>query len=130
MASILRLMSRNLHTPKNYPATAALIETIQKRHTSIFLSNINELTSKRTSFQADKANLAKFEGLKQNIESIKPDTQIMANSSSGSDYLDLIYAARTDKDIDFIVQFLRLSVKQFLYFWKNPMNFKFFYLKE
>ena len=118
MASILRLMSRSVQTTKNYPMARSLIETLQKRHTSILMSNIDDLMTKRNSFQADRANIVKFEHLKQNIKLIKPDKKMMVDSSSGSDYLDLIYAANSDTDIESIVQFLRLSVKQnnFVYF--------------
>ncbi len=94
----------------------SLIEIFQQRHASVFMSNIDALMTKRDNFQANKENMAKIKNIKHNIKSIKPDTQIMANSSTGSDYLDLIYAARTDTDIDSIVQFLRLSVKKYSFF--------------
>lgn len=74
----------------------------------MFLSHIEDLMTKRDNFQGDKTNLEKFENLKHNIEMIKPDNKIINSTSSGSDFLNMIYASKTDNDIDAIVKFLQM----------------------
>ena len=84
------------------------------------VEHLNDLIAKREAFHKDQAKIDKFERLKTNVSSIRLNNRLLSNkelnqrasdsSSNNLEYMDLIYAARTEEDLEVIVEFLRLFV--------------------
>lgn len=74
---------------------------------------INDLISKRETFQRKLSRIDNFKGLTTDISLINPNNPLIVLRTRRmliKQYMDLIYAAKTEKDLDVIVEFLRLLV--------------------